>query len=152
MENWSIGVLEWCIVAGLLHFSTTPLLHFVYGTEELPSAHTDSSAQVTSRFHGNHRMEAGKPAVSAVPWFGFATAAEESGLYNSKLCQTAVSVGAIDPFGPFDFAQGKTFAQSRLPNAQGGSVSPRSLRQFANPLRPPRFLRGRAVLMRLAGS
>jgi hypothetical protein len=79
-------------------------------------------------------MEAGKPAVSAVPWFGFATAAEESDLYNSKLCPTAVSVGAIDPNRPGWFGQPPLF------------------KQFANPLRPPRFLRGRAVLMRLAGS
>ena len=113
MENWSVGVLEWCIVAGLLHYSTTPLLHFVYGTEELPSAHTDSSVQVTSRFHGNHRMEAGKPAVSAAPWFGFATAAEESGLYNSKLCPTAVSVGAIDPNRPGWFGQPPLFKTIR---------------------------------------
>ena len=107
MENWGVGVLEWCIVAGLLHF--------VYGTEELPSAHTDSSVQVTSRFPGNHRMEAGKPVVSAVPWFGFATAAEESGLYNSKLCPTAVSVGAIDPKRPGWFGQPPLFKTIREP-------------------------------------
>jgi hypothetical protein len=103
LEYWSIGVVHRCRITPFYVWHCMALKNYRPLTPTLRFKSPPGFTEITEWRPANR-------AVSAVPWFGFATAAEESGLYNSKLCQTAVSVAAIDPFGPFDFAQGKTFA------------------------------------------